>query len=690
MKDAGVEIDENDENKNYGFHLLYYYGEGSFVNAYDRMYFNSSGAIEKNDNYIINVFSEGSMIGVSCEGSDIKKFSFQFGVQYEDLYALADSPDKGVVLFTVNVTIDKMLYPYTTEKGTAKYLIRWNKPTSYEYYQSQNHPVYGDPDRFDTIQYVFNDYGWNNFEGVTYNKIDYEIDQPFKYLAHINWRTATDYYLADRIEKSLMAWTRNSNNGYWGYCDNNSGLYDSMKWPLFSLAGVNTSLSAGFSWEFADYSNNYCISRHLRGIDINEITSDGTSTITVNGKPYNVDKYTHSVSVDSTEENHSGQQTRTFYVYKGVVLQIDLTYSSGTTSNILKCLEFKEGEAEPSFHRWLKNNGVTDYNNMTSGYYNYPQYDDCSYIDLDLPSGNLWAAYNVGAPTPFDWGDYLAWGETTEKENYSQGSSNTQPAEQPFWSWENSESWVVPNNSDWQELVDECLWVWVEGEDGVRIYSSSEFPQNRGKIMYIDDLNGNPDLEMILRGEYIFLPISGNYSGTNISNLSKGLYWASNSTSDGAYCLEFSTSNKQVLTNSKWQGLQVRPVVHKSNKTLYIDATYTGRYPDGSKDNPYKHITDALDVMNDALTPYTLMITGNVEPATITDAYAENFKKITLRGAKGLDSNGVPQDAIVGNISHRPLTVNSGNIIIKNLKLTGGGINPENPDESSQIALGGG
>ena len=44
----------------------------------------------------------------------------------------------------------------------------------------------------------------------------------------------------------------------------------------------------------------------------------------------------------------------------------------------------------------------------------------------------------------------------------------------------------------------------------------------------------------------------------------------------------------------------------------------------------------------------------------------------------------------MGNINTRPLTVNYGNIVIKNLKLTGGGINPENPDEPSLITNGGG
>lgn len=38
--------------------------------------------------------------------------------------------------------------------------------------------------------------------------------------------------------------------------------------------------------------------------------------------------------------------------------------------------------------------------------------DGRDYVDLDLPSGTLWATCNVGATSPEDYGDYFAWGET--------------------------------------------------------------------------------------------------------------------------------------------------------------------------------------------------------------------------------------------------------------------------------------
>ena len=40
-------------------------------------------------------------------------------------------------------------------------------------------------------------------------------------------------------------------------------------------------------------------------------------------------------------------------------------------------------------------------------------------VDLGLPSGTNWAAYNVGATKPEAYGSYFAWGETAPKSNYS-------------------------------------------------------------------------------------------------------------------------------------------------------------------------------------------------------------------------------------------------------------------------------
>ena len=46
------------------------------------------------------------------------------------------------------------------------------------------------------------------------------------------------------------------------------------------------------------------------------------------------------------------------------------------------------------------------------------KYETTQAVDLGLPSGTIWAGWNIGANTPFEVGSYYAWGETEEKEVY--------------------------------------------------------------------------------------------------------------------------------------------------------------------------------------------------------------------------------------------------------------------------------
>ena len=45
--------------------------------------------------------------------------------------------------------------------------------------------------------------------------------------------------------------------------------------------------------------------------------------------------------------------------------------------------------------------------------------DNVEYVDLGLPSGNLWATCNLGASAPEAYGDYYAWGEVEPKQLYT-------------------------------------------------------------------------------------------------------------------------------------------------------------------------------------------------------------------------------------------------------------------------------
>ena len=112
-----------------------------------------------------------------------------------------------------------------------------------------------------------------------------------------------------------------------------------------------------------------------------------------------------------------------------------------------------------------------------------------AYVDLGLPSGTLWATYNVGAENPESFGDYFAWGETKPKTvynwstyKYCMGVENTltkycnnsnygyngfmddltvlQPSDDAATAnWGND--WCMPTKEQWQELRDNTTSTWI-------------------------------------------------------------------------------------------------------------------------------------------------------------------------------------------------------------------------------------
>ena len=188
-------------------------------------------------------------------------------------------------------------------------------------------------------------------------------------------------------------------------------------------------------------------------------------------------------------------------------------------------------------------------------------------VDLGLPSGTIWAACNVGAKNPWDFGDYFAWGETTSKSNYlwatlkycedNNGDSfskyNTQSEygnvdnkttlersdDAATANW--GSDWCMPTQQQFQELKDNCTWTWTtrNGKNGCEV---------KGK-------NGNS----------IFFPAAGDRSGTYLFNEgSNGSYWSSslrtNKPDDGRRLSFYS----DVVYPDGWcdrtNGLSVRPV----------------------------------------------------------------------------------------------------------------------------------
>lgn len=172
-------------------------------------------------------------------------------------------------------------------------------------------------------------------------------------------------------------------------------------------------------------------------------------------------------------------------------------------------------------------------------------------IDLGLPSGTLWASWNVGATSASGFGGYYAWGETEEKDTYSDAtykynsgldigndiSGTEYDIAHVMW----GDGWRMPTDVEFQELIDKCTWVWTT-------------------------FNGNTHGFLItgVNGNRIFLPAMGYRSGTSLLKLdTAGSYWSSivdESYNGYAKHLYFESGGSYVSNLTRFVGRLIRPV----------------------------------------------------------------------------------------------------------------------------------
>ena len=174
-------------------------------------------------------------------------------------------------------------------------------------------------------------------------------------------------------------------------------------------------------------------------------------------------------------------------------------------------------------------------------------------VDLGLPSGTLWAKYNIGATKESDYGDLFAWGATepyrlngtTPIDNTGNyGSSYANKIQHDLYPNEDAatvqwgKGWCMPTKAQLDELYNNTTYEWttISGVNGGKFTAS----------------NGN----------YIFFPAAGYVRGGLLNGRgSGGYYWSrSRGSSAGAWRLGFDSSGRGVDTDGRSGGFSVRPV----------------------------------------------------------------------------------------------------------------------------------
>jgi hypothetical protein len=200
-----------------------------------------------------------------------------------------------------------------------------------------------------------------------------------------------------------------------------------------------------------------------------------------------------------------------------------------------------------------------------------------TYVDLGLPSGTKWATYNVGADKPEGIGTHFSWAEITPDDTtlsdcyswsqYKWGGLYSQKKYVTLTNWGTvdnntvllpeddaatqnfSSEWRTPSSAEQKELIDGCIWTYVENVNNTGVSG----------MVGMSKANGN----------IIFLPSSGYRAKYGWGAKSNGYYWSSdlNQEDNGtAYLAKFTSEGFTIMYQGRHDGMVVRPVTNAEEK----------------------------------------------------------------------------------------------------------------------------
>lgn len=281
-------------------------------------------------------------------------------------------------------------------------------------------------------------------------------------------------------------------------------------------------------------------------------------------------------------------------------------------------------------------------------------------VDLGLPSGTLWADFNVGASKPSEPGNYYGWGETETHTLYSWENYTLYDYDNEVWiKWEGDSldfgntdidvahvkwggQWRTPSCAQYKELAEYCTWTLTE-EDGMRGYkvtgkngnsifipfngvitdhiqsvgvignywSSSRYkdPEYLGYALFIapgEDMEDSldPDACAYRYYGYGIRPVIGNYMETKKFEavdmaLPSGTKWAN---------MNIGAPSPEKAGNIyAWAEVEVKDTYSKENYSFYDAATQTFEPVGEQRESIYYNVAEE---MNDTVNVYDIQGSG--------------------------------------------------------------------------------
>lgn len=204
------------------------------------------------------------------------------------------------------------------------------------------------------------------------------------------------------------------------------------------------------------------------------------------------------------------------------------------------------------------------------------------YVDLGLPSGTLWATYNVGASKPSDFGLYFQWGDTKgytkEQIGYDEGKKKF-IYDDYKWYFNGSQydgsikfkKYTIPSAA--LDLEDDAAHVNMGGD--WHMPTPNQFQElidnTTTNITILDDVYGITFTSNKNTTKFIFIPAAGYVWGGDICNIDDlacsagdGNVWTSmlsNKYVQNGMSFEFDPFHTNLRFESRGSGLSVRGVI---------------------------------------------------------------------------------------------------------------------------------
>lgn len=178
------------------------------------------------------------------------------------------------------------------------------------------------------------------------------------------------------------------------------------------------------------------------------------------------------------------------------------------------------------------------------------------YVDLELPSGTLWATCNVGADKPTDFGLYFLWGDT---QGYTKGQCSD-------YKWEKSSKYTNPGAT--LDLEDDTAHVNMGGD--WHIPSPEQIKELRDNTTSKwATLNGVKGMKFSAKnGKSIFIPAAGyafedsvRYSGSDCNIWTSMLDTGDADNPNFAFYLYLYSRGINLDSAERYLGFSVRGVI---------------------------------------------------------------------------------------------------------------------------------